>query len=218
MTADATARTCLWEVGRERELAGVLARAAGVAQAAAPEWFHLRHEDLAPAPSALARASAPAYFRVEADAGEAAGLLAVVAYTSGGARVLAPDGGTRDLPAADVADLLRAAAEAPMAEGIDRVLGRASFPPARSAGRARVLAGAPRWTKKRRGRARVADPSGGGNLRHRPARGRRAARSAGRPRPRWLMPRSWLCSWRRGRSWARAPRLDTRGRAASRRG
>jgi len=123
------ARACLWDPARETELAHALARAAGIARPAAPEWFQLRHEELV---LASARVPAPAFYRVDAVADRhGGGLLAVVGLTAREASVLAPDGGTRALPVASIAALLRAHAEAPVVEGVERVLARAGLPAAR---------------------------------------------------------------------------------------
>jgi ATP-binding cassette subfamily B protein len=145
------ASSVLWPLARRDELAHALARAAHIGRPAAPVWFRLRHEDLAHTDHAhrghahrghahrdhafngpLAR-SAPAFFRVDAEAGgpEGGGLVAVVARVPEGLRVLAPDGQTTILPVEQLARLLRAGAEAPVLAGVERVLARAQLPAAR---------------------------------------------------------------------------------------
>ena len=149
MTASAsvapTGAELLWPFSRRDELAHALARAAGVARPAAPRWFNLRYEDVAPErpPSSRVRGLAPAFFALDADeAGVGGGLLAVLAWEAGGARVLAPDGGQVTLSVARLARLLTGAAEARVSRGIDGVVARAAVDPARASGVRAALVGA----------------------------------------------------------------------------
>jgi ATP-binding cassette subfamily B protein len=112
------------------DVAQALARAAGLARPAAPELFYVAHAALA-ANEGLG--DAPAFFFVEPGQGGPGGWLAVVAHDGGTARVLAPDGATAPLPAAEVARLLRAPAEARVSSGLDGVVARAGLAPARAA-------------------------------------------------------------------------------------
>ena len=153
MTSTADARASLWPRARKDELAHALARAADVARPAAPAWFQLHHEDLAPdaAPSRRAREVAPAFFHVEdggagdggaGDGGAPGGLLAVLAWSSSEVRVLAPDGAVARLPVAAVTALLRASADARVAAGLDRVVASAGLSGARAVSVRGALVGA----------------------------------------------------------------------------
>jgi ATP-binding cassette subfamily B protein len=127
----------LWPVAWRDDVAHALARTAGVARPASPEWFRLPYAELISG-AALAR-SAPAFFRVE---GEGGGLLAIAAADGGEVRVLAPDGATRTLPSVDVARVLRARAEAPVTPAVERVVSRAALPDARAGAVRAALLGA----------------------------------------------------------------------------
>ncbi len=144
MTSTSDARALLWPTARKDELAHALARAAAVSRPAAPAWFQLRHEDLAPdgAASRRARDSAPAFFHLEEGAGTPGGLLAVLAWSSAEVRVLAPDGAVARLPVAAVSALLRASADARVAPGLDRVVASAGLSGARAASVRGALVGA----------------------------------------------------------------------------
>jgi ATP-binding cassette subfamily B protein len=136
----------LWPVEARDEVVRGLARAAGFARAATPEWFQLRHDDVT---AAELSARAPAFFLVEATPeGAPPGLLAVLGHEGATVRVLAPDGGTQRLAAESVARRLRGAAEARVAPGVDGVLARSGLaaarePAVRAALVATALAGEP---------------------------------------------------------------------------
>jgi ATP-binding cassette subfamily B protein len=117
----------LWPLAGWDAAAHALARAAGVAYPAAPEWFKLSHVELAS--GARLAHEAPALYRVD---GEPGGLLAIVAADGASLRVLASDGATRTVPAAEVARALVARAEAPHAPAVARVVARAKLPEARA--------------------------------------------------------------------------------------
>jgi ATP-binding cassette, subfamily B, bacterial len=128
---------CLWpEVGRD-ELLHQVARAAGIARPAAPEWFQLRYEELAhgePDLGAPARQRSTAVFWIEAaDVGAPGKLLGVIGHAGGDTRVLVPDGTIAVHPTAAVARFLRSAAERRTEPGVERVVARAQLPSEREA-------------------------------------------------------------------------------------
>jgi ATP-binding cassette subfamily B protein len=135
-------RAWLWPTERRDEVAAGLGRAAGLARVASPAWLRVDEADFpatagARGSSARLRASAPAFFEVytEAPADRAPkpeGLLAVVSWTAGGAKLLTPDGATVDADDAAVARLLRAGSEARVGGAVDRVVARAALEGARA--------------------------------------------------------------------------------------
>jgi ATP-binding cassette subfamily B protein len=140
----------LWPTARRDEAAEALARAAGIARPAAPEWFRLTHGDLAAraggsaaaAAAAVLGAQAPAFFWVEGGADGPSGWLAVVEARGATARVLGPAGALAQVPADAVARLLRRAAEARASAGIGDVVARAGIAPSRAAAVHDALVGA----------------------------------------------------------------------------
>lgn len=116
----------LWPLAGRDDVAAALARAVGIAAPAAPEWFRLTYEEAAVLP-------VPAFYAVTPVDGRAAGWLAVVAREGAHVRVLGPDGSLARVPEAEVARLVRAAAEAPVASGAEAVLARAGLDTARGA-------------------------------------------------------------------------------------
>ncbi len=126
----ATLDAPLWPLALRDQVAPALARAAGLARPAAPEWFQLTHDALATSGPWSERA--PAFFQIEATPDGPAGWLAVLAREGATARVLAPDGGTARVPAEAIARLLRASAEARVSAGVDGVLARAGLALARA--------------------------------------------------------------------------------------
>jgi ATP-binding cassette subfamily B protein len=132
-------RALLWPVARRDEVAHALARSAGITRPAVPDWFQLSYEDVA---AAALTARLPGFFLVEGGPDGDAGLLAVVAHTGTGVRVLAPDGAPAHLPAPTFARLLRAAAEARFSSDVDVVVARAGVATARSAAVRDALVGA----------------------------------------------------------------------------
>jgi ATP-binding cassette subfamily B protein len=150
-------RAWLWPSARRVEAAAALARAAGLARAAAPAWFRVDDADFSTAAgargsSARLRAFAPAFFHVYLDAQpevlppNAAPppelLLVIVAWTASGAKVLTPEGATVDADDATVTRLLRAGAEGRVGRGVDRVVARAALAGPRARAVREALVGA----------------------------------------------------------------------------
>jgi ABC-type transport system involved in cytochrome bd biosynthesis fused ATPase/permease subunit len=128
MTPPTDIAACLWPLDRRDELSALVAGAAGVGVLGPAERFEWSYADVAPTLAARARAAAPAVVRVGAGAG---GLLGVVAFTGGAARVLGRDGATVTCDAAALAAYLRAPAETASRAGIEATVARAGVAPER---------------------------------------------------------------------------------------
>ncbi|HVZ75342.1 MAG TPA: ATP-binding cassette domain-containing protein [Polyangia bacterium] len=121
---------CLWPFERRDEVVHVVARAAGIARPAPPEWFAVLWEDVAPGRAPAL--GAPALVRVWPAGTTPGGLLAVVAHASGVVSVVAPDGARRAFPEAEVARFVAAAIRTPVEPGVDRALAGLALPSPRA--------------------------------------------------------------------------------------
>jgi ATP-binding cassette subfamily B protein len=139
-TPDARIDACVWPPERRADVARALAVAARLARPAAPEWFQVSHDELVGVGAWTDRA--PAFFRLEADAGGPGGFVAVIAREAGMVRVLGPDGRAARVPVDALAGRLRAASEARVSSGVDGVVARAGLAPGRASAVRAALVGA----------------------------------------------------------------------------
>jgi ABC-type multidrug transport system fused ATPase/permease subunit len=125
-------RAWLWPLEARAEVADALARAAGIARPAPPEWFQVAHDEIAG--DASRPLAAPACYAVEpATSGEGGGWLSVLAQHGSTLRVLRPDGSSADLPLQTFVRLVCGAAEARVEASLGDVVERAHLPPDRTA-------------------------------------------------------------------------------------